>query len=351
MKKLLFPLIILLALSCAITPQEGSRETHYLRIDDAYLPVYSIGPDTEKILLFVHGGPGLTSVAYFYMPFFQQLGEKYKIYFWDQRGASGSRGNIGKETITIPQFVEDMDAVYDFIKYQHPTGKVYLLGHSYGGMVGGAYASKYNDKIGGAIFISPAFNVGQINETASGVMLTAIDKILAQPILESQKHYWNRAKAFYTKHKTLTASLFIDHTKYASARDNILGLGQMTSYFASRLGAILSDPIMEGTSPISQIDVVLKSLEKNGEADRNLSTDTTFPLSKITKPVFVITGDDDLMVPPATSIDGFDHLGTPADKKFLIEYKYTSHNAFLQPVKGNLLDKIVEFVETYTVTP
>ena len=346
MKKLILLSFVLLLNYCSLSPELKDRKLYYVQIGDAYLPVYSIGADTEKVILFVHGGPGLSSVFYYHMPFFQELAKNYKMFFWDQRGAGGSRGHSDKKSITINQFVKDMDVVYNSIKAKQPNAKIYVMGHSYGGMVGGAYVSKHNNKVEASMFIEPAFNPGQINQIASGLMLNNITGYLTTPLDKKDKKYWTEAKLFYENNNKISAKTYITHAKYVDSWDKAHGLGQMSEYTKSHFGDFMVDNILEDLSVFIQLQQVLVQLEDNGEDDRNLSTDPVFGLTKITRPMLLVTSEEDFMVPPVTSIDGYNHLngGVPNPKSEHVSFANASHDPFVQPVKNDLFDKVTNFM-------
>ncbi len=347
MKKLMLLSLVLALNFCSLSSDSKEREVYYVRIGDAYLPVYTLGmADTEKVILFVHGGPGLSSVFYTHMPFFQKLSKEYTIFFWDQRGAGGSRGHSDKSSITINQFVKDMDVVYNSIKAKLPNTKIYVMGHSYGGMVGGAYVTQYNDKVEASMFIEPAFNVQQINQIASDLMLNNIIEYLTKPLDKKEEKYWREAKLFYENHKKINAHIYITHAKYVDAWDKAHGRGQMSEYLKSHFWDLMVDNILEDLSVLIQLQEVLIQLEDNGENERNLSTDPVFGLTKITRPMLLVTSEQDYMVPPQTSIDGYNHLngGVPNPKSEHISYPNASHNPFLQPAKDDLFDKVTNFM-------
>jgi pimeloyl-ACP methyl ester carboxylesterase len=348
MKKLIILSLVLLLNYCSTTPESKDREVYYVQIGDAYLPVYTLGttPNPEKVILFVHGGPGLSSIFYSHIPFFQKLAKEYKMFFWDQRGAGGSRGRSDKSSMTIKQFVKDMDVVYDSIKAKLPNAKIYVMGHSYGGMVGGAYVTQYNDKVEASLFIEPAFNVGQINQIASELMLNNITEYLKKPLDKKEEKYWTDAKIFYEDHKKINARVYLTHSRYVSAWDKVHGRTEMGEFMKSYLGELMVDNILEDLSVFIQLQQVLVQLEDNGEDDRNLSTDPVFGLTKITRPMLLVTSQEDFMVPPVTSIDGYNHLngGVPNPKSEHVSFANASHDPFVQPVKNDLFDKVTNFM-------
>jgi len=347
MKYILTLITVFFLSSCAINPlPSNNREVQYIESNSAYLPVVMTGPETKKIIIFVHGGPGLSGMVYFYMPFLRKLAERYKMVFWDQRGAGGSRGHVSENSINIPQFVEDMDVVYRFVKNKYPNSEIYILGHSYGGMVGGAYLTKHWKKIKGAMFVSPAFNVKSVAYTISPLMLSFINETLQGELTRKDRQDWEKAKRFYTDNPRILATQFTEHAAWAGKRDEYLGLPEENEYQNNIIPTILQDNIVENLDFVQERDRILRALDKNGEADRELSTDPVFNLGKVTIPVFVAVGKLDLIVPTKTSITGYNSLnnGTPATDSQLYEMEHTTHYGFVQPKRDQLFDEIITFM-------
>ncbi|MGL5955210.1 MAG: alpha/beta fold hydrolase [Brevinema sp.] len=325
----------------------NKRYVQYIESDGAFLPVVMTGTNTKKIILFVHGGPGLSGMFYFYMPFMQKLSQKYKVVFWDQRGAGGSRGNISKNSITISQFVKDMDVVYNYIKALYPDSDIYVMGHSYGGMVGGAYTSKFHDKIKASIFISPAFNIKSASSDMSTLMLQFINKLLTHDLSPNSRKLWNEALQFYQNNPNLKASDFVEHLKWTALRDRVLGIPQEEEFERSIIPILIQDNIVENLNFLQERNQILQALAQNSEHNRELSTDPEFNLKSISHPVFVAVGIWDAIVSSQTSIQGYDSLnnGSPNPSSILYYMPNTSHFAFVQPIKDQLLERILLFID------
>ncbi len=94
------------------------------------------GHDDSKILLFVHGGPGSTLLP-FSDGFDMSLRESFKVFHWDQRFAGKSYVEPKKnEVVSIQTYVDDCKQVIKYIKTKYPKNKLYLVGHSWGSVVG-----------------------------------------------------------------------------------------------------------------------------------------------------------------------------------------------------------------------
>ncbi|KAH8647695.1 Alpha/Beta hydrolase protein [Xylariales sp. PMI_506] len=108
-----------------------------------YRIVGSIGPDSPSPLVVLHGGPG---VAHQYM---NSLTDIYKtrgipIVFYDQIGCGRSthlQEKLGDMSFwTFELFYKELDNLIDYLHIREKG--FYLLGHSWGGMWGGSYASR-----------------------------------------------------------------------------------------------------------------------------------------------------------------------------------------------------------------
>lgn len=90
----------------------------------------------NPVLLFLHGGPGSPEI-----PFTQDyptgLEKLFTVCWWEQRGSGISyRKNIPKETMTIEQMIEDTIVVTNYLRSRFGKEKVYVMGHSWGSLLG-----------------------------------------------------------------------------------------------------------------------------------------------------------------------------------------------------------------------
>lgn len=118
-----------------------------IRDTEIYFDVEGMGlaPDgptmREKPVLFaLHGGPGGDHSGY--KPALSPLADKVQIVYVDHRG-QGRSARGPQESYTLDNNVEDVEALRQYLG----LGKIVVLGMSYGGMVGLAYASRYPDSV------------------------------------------------------------------------------------------------------------------------------------------------------------------------------------------------------------
>jgi pimeloyl-ACP methyl ester carboxylesterase len=94
------------------------------------------GDVTNPVLLVVHGGPGMPD--YFLTRDYPiDIEDLVTVVWWDQRGTARSyHSDIPAASMTAEQFIEDTLAVTDHLRERFGQDKIYLLGHSWGSLIG-----------------------------------------------------------------------------------------------------------------------------------------------------------------------------------------------------------------------
>jgi pimeloyl-ACP methyl ester carboxylesterase len=103
---------------------------------DQYLEIGGDAPD-HPILLFLHGGPGGTSLPA--MMSWKPWEEHFTVVHWDQRGACRTflkNGAEGCGHLTIERMVRDGIKVAEFLIARLHKPKILLVGHSWGSALG-----------------------------------------------------------------------------------------------------------------------------------------------------------------------------------------------------------------------
>jgi proline iminopeptidase len=133
---------VLLAFAVAAHAEDGS----FTR-DGVLLHYRTTGSGTPVIVL--SGGPGF-EVDYM-LPVGDFLPASYQRVFLEQRGTGRSRVELTPETMTIHNVVEDLEGLRVHLKQE----RLFLVGHSWGGMLAMAYAAAHPDRIDKMILIGP----------------------------------------------------------------------------------------------------------------------------------------------------------------------------------------------------
>jgi alpha-beta hydrolase superfamily lysophospholipase len=94
----------------------------------------------------------------------------YAVYGFDQRGHGKSQGRRGYVE-RFSHFVSDLKTFSGIIHSKHRGAKIFLVGHSVGGMIATAYAVHYHDEFDGLILSGATLKVGA--SVSSGLIIMA----------------------------------------------------------------------------------------------------------------------------------------------------------------------------------
>ena len=124
--------------------------------------------ESNPVLLFLHGGPGVPII-----PFVRdfdvtgKLQERFLIAYWDQRGAGTSyHPDIPPASMNIEQFLADTHELVELLRARFRTAKVYLVGHSWGSILGALTVARHPELFHAYVGIGQAVDL-QENEKAS----------------------------------------------------------------------------------------------------------------------------------------------------------------------------------------
>jgi proline iminopeptidase len=124
-------------------PEEGRKN-----VNGTELYYKTIGEGEPIVVL--HGGPGFEHT--YLLPGMAKLSDKHKLIFYDQRGSGRSLEITDSSSITIDNFVEDLEG----IRKSFGLNKMNILGHSWGGLLGMLYAIKYPQNLNSLMLINTA---------------------------------------------------------------------------------------------------------------------------------------------------------------------------------------------------
>jgi len=91
---------------------------------------------SNPLLILLHGGPGASESALF-RHYNSALEQYFTVVYWEQRGTGRSfHSNIPPNSMSIAQFVRDLDEVVEQVRHRFNKEKVILVGHSWGTVPG-----------------------------------------------------------------------------------------------------------------------------------------------------------------------------------------------------------------------
>ena len=125
------------------------------------------GHDRSKpVLLYVHGGPGFGQLP-IAPGYSDELERHFVVVHWDQRGAGASCEGADFAAVTRERIVEDAIELSAWLRGRFGDGgKIFLLGHSWGSVVGALAAQQRPDLFAAYIGLGQVVN-GRRNEELS----------------------------------------------------------------------------------------------------------------------------------------------------------------------------------------
>ncbi|MBN8783232.1 MAG: alpha/beta hydrolase [Terrimonas ferruginea] len=127
-------------------------------IHGALLHTEAFGAVDSPLVVALHGGPG---ADYRYLLPFKDLADHgFRVVFYDQRGAGLSQRfnrdtyiREGREAVNHLVY-DELKAVIDHYRVK-PNQKVFLLGHSWGGMLATGFTGRYPNLVNGLVVMEP----------------------------------------------------------------------------------------------------------------------------------------------------------------------------------------------------
>src|ERR1700722_2298489 len=153
----------------AITSLHGVDSLEAVRIGGIDQWIEVRGHDLDNpILLFIHGGPGVAFIPL--AGAFQGTWEKhFTVVQWDQRGAGKTYETNDKElqrrTMNVAQMEQDTVEVVNYLRTRFKREKIFVVGHSWGSMLGLWLAHEHPEMIYAFVGTGQAVSMQQ-NEAA-----------------------------------------------------------------------------------------------------------------------------------------------------------------------------------------
>ncbi|CAG5080543.1 alpha/beta fold hydrolase [Parvicella tangerina] len=328
---------------------ENSDTFFHVNVGETTLPVWVRGnTSSRKFVIYINGGPGLTSIDIARADMFDWstgLEENFAIVYYDQRGCGNSQGNIDESTLTIQQYVDDLDAIVSVLESAYENPQIYLMGHSFGGFIGINYLlnSEYERKIAGWISIDGAYNFDfdlswQYRRTF--LINLANEEILKGNMIE----HWTNALEWTDNNPTITTreqkntwqsyvgdpgEIIIPEELATLSVRQYLEIGFLSSY--NPFPAYLS----------SNLEIVNDKLNADAEG-----TNLIAEVSNVTIPSLLIWGRYDDLIVPEEGADVFNNFGTLDNDKYFIVLSNSSHEPYISDPL-NFKSEIIDFVLKY----
>ena len=302
-------------------PVPGSiAEIKYLRLGGIDQWVMIRGESiANPPLIMLHGGPGLGETALF-RHFNAPLEKSFTVVYWDQRGAGKSFDPaIPRSSMTVDQFITDLDELVDAVCRRLGTTKVTIFGHSWGSALGVLYAARFPHKVA-AYVGSGQIGDWQASEAASYAYVLAEARRLG-----NRKALRDLLAIGPPPHSA--KSLWTQRT-WLQRLDGQLGVKALWKFGRAILG--------ETESSLVELPTTYRAFRASLDAmwTQVSALDLLHLAPALQMPVFFFLGRKDHFVPAETSVAYFDTLTAPS--KQLVWFEESGHEPFMdEPAKFN----------------
>jgi pimeloyl-ACP methyl ester carboxylesterase len=269
---------------------------------------------SNPVLLLLHGGPGAAQIG-FNRDYQKELEKHFIVVNWDQRGAGLSFSkSIPKDSMSVNQFLNDAIEVTVYLKTLFQKEKIYLIGHSWGSILGMLAIHKHPEHF------HHYFGVSQV------VSMRAAEELSYELILGEAKAR-NKPKAvteLTNIGKPPWSSLRHDkvHQKYVESFGGGISYdGKLTNEFIKKL---LKSKEYTFLDVVNHLKGQLFSMKAMLVELRNL--DLKDVIHDVEVPVTIIMGKHDLMVPHAPTQQFFEQLHAPSKEWLIFEDSAHSPN-------------------------
>lgn len=313
-------LIGLLLAAIALVGCGPSPSTFHVRSEGADMPIAVQGNMASgKLLLFVHGGPGGTSIARIGARAFSRLERSAAIAYWDQRASGNAQGQVQPESLELDRYADDLDLVVEVLKQRHPGMQLYVFSHSWGGPLGARYLadSTRQAKVTGWITVDGAYSIPETNRLGREWAIARATDWVSQgkePELAAQ------ALAWYEAHPAIDPANFQQHIQYVRKLGGYIA-DPARAEAPDRLGLVFWHPYAFMSDMFNNGYTV-----SNFALDRLLKVDTLPDLAHVTIPTLMVSGRLDGAVPVGMAEQAFARLATPAEQKTLRLFDASAHD-------------------------
>ena len=140
-------------------PVEVSRRID-VRGAELYVEIH--GPKrSAPLLLWLHGGPGGPERPLFRY-FNSDLERHFLVAYVDQRGTGRSFDRSADPArLTVAQHLEDLEAVISDLRQAYAKEKIYLVGHSWGTVLGLLHAKAHPESVAALISVAPVVSFSE----------------------------------------------------------------------------------------------------------------------------------------------------------------------------------------------
>ncbi len=134
------------------------------------------GGEDKPILLFLHGGPGSPEVTFNHL-YPTGLDKYFTVCWWEQRGSGISYDkSMDKSCMSVELLLSDTIEITEYLRDRYGKDKIYLMGHSWGSLLGVLAASHSPHLYHAFVGIGQVVNIAKSEQMGYEYMLDELKK-------------------------------------------------------------------------------------------------------------------------------------------------------------------------------
>ncbi len=308
---------IIAGLRQIVTPQ-GIERLEPVDINGAkqWISIRSRNP-ANPVILVVHGGPGWVAMPTSWY-FAQGWDEYFTVVQWDQRGAGKSYDPALIDTLTVGQMQRDIDAVIAWVRAETQQDKIFLLGHSWGSLLGLDVARRHPEWLHAYV---GAGQVVDMRESERRGWAWAMQKAEERGNGEAVKELQSIAPYAVGEAVVPISDLFLQR-KWVNAFGGAAYNRPDASFEAAAI-ALSPDYTDANVSNVWKAQDI--SVERLMPA---LLKNSMSPPTELSVPVFLLLGRHDINVSAELAAEWFARLEAP--KKHLVWLEHSAHEMLVE---------------------
>lgn len=342
-KNLLILLLSITSLfSCGDEDLSDLSEVVYVRRNGADMPAYIYGNGASKtFIIILHGGPGGSGLEYRSGIFSKELENKYGVVYWDQRGQGMSQGHYAGSEVTLDEMAKDVNALALVLKHKYgQDAKLFLMGHSWGGMLGSAtmVSDDFQHNFAGWIEVDGAHDFPDLYR---GIVKDFITIGTEQIQAGNDVEFWTESVSIAQSADTskVDSDVFGQlNSKGFEGEEKLQASGVIDP----------SDETAIGLNVLFQNNLLTTTIAGALTANRLFNDDKlegvslTAQLSKIEIPSLILWGRYDLIVPGRLAHSAFNNIGS--ENKELVFFEKSGHSP-MDTEPDKFVKEVVDFIE------
>ena len=296
----------------------------YVNINNSKQNILTMSTNRDNpVLLIIHGGAGSPDRP-LVLKYNSELAEYYTVVCWDQRGSGLSYTN---EKLTIDIMLNDLKSIVEFLRNRYNQNKIYIAGHSWGAYLGVRFASEYPEYL--KYYIGTGQGISSIVDESMKYSFVKEQAVIRNDkrTLKKLNYYGVPINYKYNqddeKAKQFVGKMVHKYGGYISEKNDFSSSKYLNCYLKCYKFNIIK--VIIGLFRSSSI----LNVEMNKE-------DSISRITKLSVPILLISGCEDMVCPVKATQNWFDNLEAPHKNFVTIENAAHMVN-FEQPKEWNRL--------------